>query len=310
MLKFAATVLATSSVIVLSVISAPIRRDVNSDLIPEFGLEAGINPTGTGDCDGITGANGSPILIPCVCPPERDTFIQSLNANVNAGFVINNPSVQVSFPEDDSQASQLARIQTALVTLQNINGTGKGCPAASTTFVAQQKAIQEGTTAASSSSAAASSSSPLSSSATSSSAPATVTFSVASDNSTVTDTTNSTVDPSLVPEFGIEAGVNPSGTGNCDGTTGADGNPVLIPCSCPPERTSFIKSLSANVAAGHAVNNTAVAIDFPTDNSTASQITRITAVLISLQNLEGPGVGCPASSTTLLAQMKALQAQL
>ncbi|KAK0449430.1 hypothetical protein EV421DRAFT_1704819 [Armillaria borealis] len=292
-MKFTAAALATS-LIVMSVTSAPIRRDVNSALIPEFGLDAGINPTGTGDCDGITGANGSPVLIPCVCPPDRDTFIQSLNANVNAGFVVNNPSVQVSFPEDDSQASQLTRIQTAIVTLQNINGTGKGCPAASTTFVAQQKAIQQGTTAASATS------SPVASSSSS------VT---SSDNSAGTNTTESGVDPSLVPEFGIEAGVNPSGTGNCDGTTGADGKPVLIPCSCPPERDSFIKSLSANVAAGHGVNNTVVAIDFPTDNSTASQITRITAVLISLQNLEGPGVGCPASSTTLLAQMKTLQAQ-
>ncbi|KAK0244523.1 hypothetical protein EDD85DRAFT_898396 [Armillaria nabsnona] len=304
-MKFTAAALATS-LIVMSVTSAPIRRDVNPALIPEFGLEAGINPTGTGDCDGITGANGSPVLIPCICPPNRDTFIQSLNANVNAGFVVNNPSVQVSFPEDDSQASQLARIQTAIVTLQNINGTGKGCPAASTTFVAQQKAIQQGTTAASATSSPVASSS---SSVTSSSAPAAVSSPVASDNSAGTDTTESGVDPSLVPEFGIEAGVNPSGTGNCDGTTGADGKPVLIPCSCPPERDSFIKSLSANVAAGHAVNNSVVAIDFPTDNSTASQITRITAVLISLQNLEGPGVGCPASSTTLLAQMKTLQAQ-
>ncbi|KAK0201544.1 hypothetical protein DFS33DRAFT_1477763 [Desarmillaria ectypa] len=293
-MKFTATAF-VASLIAVSVTSAPVRRDVNSALIPEFGLEAGINPTGTGDCDGITGANGSPVLIPCVCPPERNTFIQSLNANVKAGFAVNNPSVQVSFPEDDSQASQLARIQTALVTLQNLNGTGKGCPAASTTFVAQQKAIQEGTTTAS---------------ATSSSASAAVASSVASGSSTGTNTTDSGVDPSLVPEFGIEAGINPSGTGNCDGTTGADGNPVLIPCSCPPERNSFIKSLSANVAAGHAVNNTVVAIDFPTDNSTASQITRITAVLISLQNLEGPGVGCPASSTTLLAQMKTLQARL
>ncbi|KAK0487138.1 hypothetical protein IW261DRAFT_1446074 [Armillaria novae-zelandiae] len=297
-MKFTAAALATS-LIVMSVTSAPIRRDVDSTLIPEFGLEAGINPTGTGDCDGITGANGSPVLIPCACPPDRGTFIQSLNANVQAGFAVNNPSVSVSFPEDSSQASQLARIQTALVTLQNLNGSGVGCPAASTTFVAQQQAIQQGTTATS---AAAS---PVASS----SVPVAVASPVASDNTAGTDTNESGVDPSLVPEFGIEAGVNPSGTGDCDGTTGADGNPVLIPCSCPPERNSFIKDLSANVAAGHAVNNTGVAVDFPTDSSTASQIARITAVLISLQNLEGPGVGCPASSTTLLAQQKALQAQ-
>ncbi|KAK0185727.1 hypothetical protein F5146DRAFT_1071250 [Armillaria mellea] len=142
-MKFAAAIIATS-LIVLSATSTPIRRDVNPALIPEFGVQAGVNPTPTGDCDGITGPNGSPILIPCTCPPDRNTFIQSLNANVNAGFAVNNPSVLVSFPEDNSQASQLARIQTALVTLQNLNGPGVGCPAASTTFLAQQAAIQQG----------------------------------------------------------------------------------------------------------------------------------------------------------------------
>jgi hypothetical protein len=61
-------------------------------------------------------------------------FLQSLNANVAAGKAVNNPSIAVSFPTDNSNASQAARIETALVTLQNLNGPGKGCPAASTTF--------------------------------------------------------------------------------------------------------------------------------------------------------------------------------
>ncbi|KAI0267545.1 hypothetical protein BGY98DRAFT_1023908 [Russula aff. rugulosa BPL654] len=127
----------------LSVSSVPItRRDVNEALVPQFGFSAGVNPTGTGDCDGaVNGANGQPIKIPCSCPPDRATFIQSLNANVAAGHVLNNPSVSISFPEDNSTASQLARINAATDTLQNLNGPGKGCPVVSTTFQAQAAAI-------------------------------------------------------------------------------------------------------------------------------------------------------------------------
>jgi hypothetical protein len=53
------------------------------------------------------------------------------------------------------------------------------------------------------------------------------------------------------------------------------------------------------VAAGHAVNNPSVAVTFPTDDSNASKAARIQASLVTLQNLKGPGVGCPAASTTL-----------
>lgn len=123
--------------------------------MPEFGLAAGINPTGTGDCDGIAGANGQPIKIPCSCPPDRNQFIavrlspflilessrlilfsvlQDLSANVAAGHAVNNSGVTVAFPTDASKASQAVRIQAALVTLQNLNGQGVGCPASSTTF--------------------------------------------------------------------------------------------------------------------------------------------------------------------------------
>jgi len=55
--------------------------------------------------------------------------------------VVNNPSVRVSFPPDNSVLSQLARVDTALVTLQNLFGPGKGCPAVSTTLSAQQAAL-------------------------------------------------------------------------------------------------------------------------------------------------------------------------
>jgi hypothetical protein len=52
-----------------------------------------------------------------------------------------------------------------------------------------------------------------------------------------------------------------------------------------------VKALEANVAVGHAVNNTAVDISYPFDNSIDSQKARIIASLITVQNLRGPGVG-------------------
>ena len=144
-------------------------------------------------------------------------ILQSLNANVIAGRVVNNPSVAVSFPTDDSTTSRLARLQTAIVTLQNLKGPGVGCPAASTTFLAQQKAVQNGGT-------------PV---------PATPSPAPALPQS---DTgTHEGVNPALVPQFGLAAGLNPTGTGDCDGITNAAGHVVKIPCSCPPNRDVFIK---------------------------------------------------------------------
>lgn len=118
------------------------RRDVNPNLIPQFGISPGVNPTGTGNCQGVQGPNG-PIEVPCVCPPDRNLFIADLNANVAAGHCTNNPAIAVPpFPEDDSPASQSTRLYIATITLQNLHGPGQGCPQASTTFGAQAKAIQ------------------------------------------------------------------------------------------------------------------------------------------------------------------------
>ncbi|KAJ3790156.1 hypothetical protein GGU10DRAFT_329389 [Lentinula aff. detonsa] len=273
------TALFAAGAAVISVSSVPIRRDVDPNLVPQFGLAADINPDGTGNCDGIDGPNGQPILIPCTCPPDRDTFIADLNANVAAGHAVNNPSIAVSFPSDNSQASQLARIDAALVTLQNLNGAGVGCPASSTTFVAQQAAIQAG------SSVAAAPASTSVAAAPAASAPAT-----------------GGVDVSLVPEFGVTAGQSPDGTGNCIGI-----NNIKIPCSCPPDRDTFIADLNANVAAGHATNNPSVSVSFPTSQSNADAATRIEAAIVTLQNLNGAGVGCPAASTTFSAQLAAVQ---
>ncbi|TFK39085.1 hypothetical protein BDQ12DRAFT_698426 [Crucibulum laeve] len=268
-MKFTAAFFTLAATLVASVSAAPVKRDVDPALVPQFGLQAGLNPTGTGDCDGITNAAGVVVKIPCSCPPDRASFLQSLNSNVNAGKVVNNPGIAVSFPTDNSKASQLARIQTAIVTLQNLKGPGVGCPAASTTFLAQQQALPPAPAPA---------------------APAA-----------------GGVDPALIPDFGHQAGLNPTGTGDCDGITNPAGQVVKVPCSCPPDRQTFINSLNANVAAGKAVNNPTVSVSFPTDDSNASKAARIQAALVTLQNLNGPGKGCPAASTTFSAQLKAVQ---
>jgi len=294
-MKFSTYALSAAAVLV-SVTSRPVKRDVDPNLVPQFGVQAGVNPDGTGNCDGIDGANGKPILIPCSCPPDRNTFIADLNTNVNLGHVSTNPSVAVTFPTDDSTQSQLARIEAAIVTLQNLNGPGVGCPASSTTFVAQQQAIQNGQAPPANNAAAT-----TAAATTAAAAPPAASSAAASSGG---------VDPSLVPQFGVQAGVNPDGTGNCDGIDNASGQPILIPCSCPPDRNSFIQELSQNVAAGKVVNNPSVGVSFPTDNSLQSQITRLQASIVTLQNLHGPGVGCPAASTTFVAQQQALQNQL
>lgn len=49
--------------------------------------------------------------------------------------------------------------------------------------------------------------------------------------------------------------------------------------------------------AGHMINNPPIAAPFPTGNSKPEQQARIATLLSTLQNLHGPGQGCPAVST-------------
>ncbi|KAF7365562.1 hypothetical protein MVEN_00429500 [Mycena venus] len=226
-MKFTSALLST--VLVVSVSAVPVqKRGVDPNLVPDFGIVAGTNPTGTGDCDGVNG-----IKIPCACPPSRDSFIAALSADVAAGHDVNNPGVAAPFPTDDSTASKIIRLQTSVTTLQNLHAAGVGCPASSTTFLAQIKALQDGTAAPAPAPAPAPASAP---------APA----------------APAGFDASLVPEFGVSAGVNPTGTGDCDGING-----IKIPCACPPSRDAFIAQVAANVAAGHDVHNPAVAAPLP-----------------------------------------------
>jgi len=147
-MKFIHAVLAFS--VIVSLVSATptphkwfMKRDVNANLIPQFGVTPGIPLANSASCAGINGPNNVPIAIPCQCPPNREQFIADLNANVAAGHCINNTAVSVpAFPTDDSPQSQLLALHIATITLQNLQGPGKGCPQSSTTWAAQAQAIQ------------------------------------------------------------------------------------------------------------------------------------------------------------------------
>ena len=140
-MQFTLALVALVASVVASPIAAPAPQasagsgTVDPNLVPQFGVTAGQGADGTGNCQGVNGK-----AIPCFCPPDRNAFIQKMQQFVSAGNALGTP---VSFPTDNSAASQKQRIETAIITLQNFNGTpGVGCPAASTTFVQQQAAIQ------------------------------------------------------------------------------------------------------------------------------------------------------------------------
>ena len=124
--------------ILLSIASAasinPSGIDVS--LVPEYGIQSGVNPKDNGsNCDGITKPDGTVVQIPCNCPPPRDFFIGKLREFVAAGSA-GFPGTDLTFPSGDSREAQFSGINAALITLQNLNGSGVGCPAASTNWLA------------------------------------------------------------------------------------------------------------------------------------------------------------------------------
>lgn len=149
---------------------------------------------------------------------------------------MNNTAITVSFPTDNSDASQLARLHTATVTLQNLLGPGEGCPSASTTFNQQAQAIQANAGTAPS---AAPTPSPSPQSAIS--VPSVVPAPGPSVAPAPLASGSAPVNPTLVPQFGHTAGLDPTGTGNCAGITNSAGTVIEVPCSCPPNRNSFIQ---------------------------------------------------------------------
>jgi len=114
--------------------------------------------------------------------------------------------------------------------------------------------------------------------------------------STSSSAGSSSVDASLIPPFGITAGVKASdGTANCAGDNNVD-----IPCTCPPALDTFVTDVEKFVAGG---------LSFPSGTSAQDQLTRLQTCIVTLQNFvggAGSGVGCPIVSTT----WKELQAQL
>jgi hypothetical protein len=109
----------------------------------------------------------------------------------------------------------------------------------------------------------------------------------------------------LAPELGAVPNQEPIGA-ECLGPVQPDGQKKRIPCACPPTRDAFIGALFRDVSLGHAANNPSVQVSFPTGDSVQDKKARITAGTIALQNLNGPGQGCPNVSTTFAAQSAAL----
>lgn len=119
---------------------------------------------------------------------------------------------------------------------------------------------------------------------------------------------NGNINAALVPTFGVTPNTNPGArgqAGSCDGFLATTNAVVAIPCTCPPSRTAFLAALGRNVAAGRVVlpqqqqQPQGTAIQFSndaSDQSVATNKVRATAMVVTLQNLFGPGVGCPAAS--------------
>ncbi|KAF1964840.1 hypothetical protein BU23DRAFT_491362 [Bimuria novae-zelandiae CBS 107.79] len=109
------------------------------------------------------------------------------------------------------------------------------------------------------------------------------------------------IDPSLIPDFGVTAGQDPNGSGSCAGA-----NDILIPCFCPPDREEFIEKVNLAVTSRNFLG-TPVTFDVdPLAQSEKDQFNRATTCLIVLQSFNGTrGVGCPAASApTILDQQK------
>ncbi|KAL1949998.1 hypothetical protein VTO73DRAFT_8879 [Trametes versicolor] len=270
------------------------------------------------------------------CPPSRAAFIEALTANVAAGHVLTNPAVAITFPTDPAPASQRARLDATAATLLNFFGPADGCPlpaqlqgpahvprarvpsrpaktaapakpakpAKSTARPVKTKAappaLRTSVPPKSVRPARPAAKSVAGPPGKTKAAPPALRTSVPPRTGgklrlpglSVFERRAGAVDARLVPDFGVARGARPDGFGNCKGV-----NNVNIPCACPPPRAEFLSALNANVAAGHAVKNPGVKVAFPTGSSKADQQARIGALLVTLQNMHGPGVGCPAVST-------------
>ncbi|EIW58067.1 uncharacterized protein TRAVEDRAFT_125951 [Trametes versicolor FP-101664 SS1] len=222
------------------------------------------------------------------CPPSRAAFIEALTANVAAGHVLTNPAVAITFPTDPAPASQRARLDATAATLLNFFGPADGCPLPAQLQGPAHVPRARVPSRPAKTAAPAKPAKPAKSTAR----PVKTKAAPPALRTSVPPKRAGAVDARLVPDFGVARGARPDGFGNCKGV-----NNVNIPCACPPPRAEFLSALNANVAAGHAVKNPGVKVAFPTGSSKADQQARIGALLVTLQNMHGPGVGCPAVST-------------
>ncbi|KAF7312357.1 hypothetical protein MIND_00248800 [Mycena indigotica] len=257
----------------VSVSAVPVRRGVDPALVIPFGVNAGTAPTGTGDCIGFNN-----VKIPCSCPPPFDEYLKSLSANVAAGRNVNNPGVPAPFPTDNSQQSRIIRLQTQITALQNLRGPGVGCPAAATNWnpIVRLASLIAGN--------------PPPAPAAPAPAPPPPPPPAAAPPPPPPAPAAGGVNPAQVLEFGVARGAK-------------------FPAPAPPDRNDFIKALNENVAAGKQVRNPGIAAPFPTDGSVNSQIIRLQTQISTLQNLRGPGQGCPAAATNWNGILAGLIAQ-
>jgi hypothetical protein len=190
-------------------------------------------------------------------------------------------------------------MNAAAVSLQHRNGPGKGCPFAATTLGKQGKDLET---------LAASGKTTINGGKVPAAPPAALTTKPAS--ATTNGKVTATDIARLAPDVGVKAPLPPTDFGDCIGpVNNAAGKPISVSCSCPPSREAFIAALTKDVLAGQAVNNPSVKVSFLLGDSVADKKGRINAASVALQDLNGLGKGCPFMSTTLGAQVNALDAQ-
>ncbi|GJJ16065.1 hypothetical protein Clacol_010344 [Clathrus columnatus] len=181
------------------------KRDVDPNLVPELGLQAGLNPTdilimskrGTNQ-DSLANKTSSTSSQPQLTPQQSSSSsattekpsaspsapAPSSTLAIDPALIPESNRFKTEFVPSLSANVATARITAVTITIQNLDGPGKGCPIASTTLTELE-------------------------------------------------------------------------TGSIPGFNG-----FKIPCQCPP--ITLLNASSANVAAGHAANNSSVAISFST----------------------------------------------
>ena len=104
----------------------------------------------------------------------------------------------------------------------------------------------------------------------------------------------------LIPQFGVRQGAQADRVqiGSCDGFSPSANQPVLIQCSCPPDRAAFLDLVGRAISNGTFFGEATAAFSLDvSDQSDETNKIRANVATVVLQsfNLE-KGVGCPAAS--------------